>query len=88
MDLNGTQRDMTPPQLARSIGAKPAKVNHWINTGQIEAYDSREEVGSGKPRWRITPEAWETFKRRRSNKPAPTPAPRRRNITKPTREWV
>jgi len=71
---------MTPPQLARMIGAKPGKVNHWINTGQLEAYDSREDVDGGIPRWRVTPNAWEVFRRRRSNVTTKKPArqPRQR----------
>jgi len=71
---------LTPPQVARERGLKPAKVLAWIASGELEAVNHAGST-AGRPRWRINPKALEAFDRARSNRaPAPAraaPAPRR-----------
>ncbi|MEM6852908.1 MAG: helix-turn-helix domain-containing protein [Planctomycetota bacterium] len=84
METSSNNRDLTPPQVARMMGVNCGKVGTWINTGELEAYN----VSAGKrPRWRVTLEAIEAFRRRRSNTPT-QPKPTRRRQIKPTTQWV
>jgi hypothetical protein len=67
----------TPPQLARQLGVKPDKVVAWIRSGELQAVNVAQSQ-DGRPRWRVSDEAWADFLARRSCSPAPKPAPRRR----------
>ena len=71
--------DLTPPTIARMLGVKAGKVNNWITSGELEAWDASIRPGIGKPRWRVTREALEAFRRRRSNT-RPAPRAKRRTI--------
>lgn len=68
---------VTPPQYARSRGVKPAKVLAWIASGELVGVNMADSP-SGRPRWRISPEAIENFERRRSSQPTPKPTRKRR----------
>ena len=69
--------DLTPPTIARMLGVKVAKVHGWINAGELDAWDSSIRAGVGKPRWRVSIDALEAFRRRRSNITTPRADPRR-----------
>lgn len=69
---------LTPPQVARARGVKPAKVLAWIATGELEAVNHAGSV-TGRPRWRISDAALAAFDRARSNRGGPErAAPRQR----------
>lgn len=68
---------LTVPGLAQSLGIDQAKVLHWLHTGQLVGVNIAENP-SGRPRWRIPRESWESFQAARSNQPAPAPRPQRR----------
>ena len=56
---------LSPPQVARARGVKPAKVLVWIDRGELEAVNHAATAG-GRPRWRISPEALAAFDRART----------------------
>ena len=69
----------TPPAIAKRYAVGVGTVLGWIRSGELAAIN----VGSGpkRPRWRIMPEAIETFERRRTAQPAtPKPARRRKQL--------
>jgi hypothetical protein len=68
---------LTPPQLARLLGIDSSKVLAWIRSGQIDAINIATRP-DGRPRWVITPDAYATFRNRRSSRPVPPPTRRRR----------
>jgi excisionase family DNA binding protein len=59
---------MTPPQVAELMGVNPGKVLTWIRRGELRAVNVSQ---SFRPRYRITPEDLETFKRGRGVNPPP-----------------
>ena len=63
---------LTPPQVARARGVKPAKVLAWIGSGELEAVNHSRSV-DGRPRWRISAAALQAFDRARSNRAAAAP---------------
>lgn len=58
---------LTPPQVARERGIKPAKVLAFIASGELEAVNHATNRG-GKPRWLISRAALDAFERSRSNR--------------------
>lgn len=70
---------LTPPQIARRYGVKPAKVLGWIASGELVAVNLADGPG-GRPRWRVSPEALADFERRRSSRPTPKPTRRGRRL--------
>jgi hypothetical protein len=71
---------VSPPALAKRYGVKPDKVLTWIASRELEAINVAER-STGRPRWRISPEAIAAFERRRSSQPEqvkPVPRYRRR----------
>lgn len=58
---------MTPPQIARQRGVRVGKVLAWIKRGELEAVNMAE-CRSGRPRWKVSPEALAAFERGRSNR--------------------
>jgi len=75
-DVNATNRWLSPPQVAEQLGIDPGKVIAWIRAGQLAAVNVAENVG-GRPRYRIAPEALESFLAGRSTTPQPKPARRK-----------
>ena len=59
-------------EVAAEARVDQAKPLGWIRTGELRAIDISERRG-GRPRWRIPLEAWEEFKRARSNVAAIAP---------------
>jgi hypothetical protein len=70
-----SDRDFTPPQIARMCAVSVHTVAHWIKTGQLSAWNAGR--GAKRPRWRIEPSALEAFRQSRSVQPKPA-RPRRR----------
>lgn len=64
---------LSPPQIARDRGVKPAKVLAWIASGELAAVNHAESA-LGRPRWRVSREALEAFDRVRSNRAGQLPA--------------
>jgi len=50
----------TPPALARQLGVAVDKVLAWIRSGELRAINVAART-SNRPRWRIPPEAIESF---------------------------
>ena len=71
---------LSPPTIAKRYGVKPDKVLAWIATGELEAVNVAER-STGRPRWRVSPEALAAFEKRRSSKPTPVVPRRRRERT-------
>src|SRR5687767_1728117 len=71
------QRWHTPPQLAKMLGVEPAKIIGWINRGELRAVNVADR-NSQRPRWRISPEAFEEFTRPRTSTPHIKPVRRQR----------
>ena len=65
-----TQTYVTPPEIAKAWGVDPAKVLHWIKSGELVATNLATRIG-GKPRYRISATDLEAFMQRRQPKPAP-----------------
>ena len=77
----------SPPQLAKQAGIEPQKICNWISSGELEAVNMAEKL-DGRPRWKISEEAWATFLASRSTKKpagqaAPAAKPRKRAAYKP-----
>ena len=71
-------RYLTPPELAKRLRVKPAKVLVWINNGELlGAINVATNLG-GRPRWRIPPSAIAAFEEARSAKPPTKRTTRRR----------
>ena len=69
---------MTPPDVARRLGVKSAKVLNWIARGELRAVNLSESR-DGRPRWKILTAALdEVLASRASTPPAPEPQRRRR----------
>lgn len=57
----------SPPDLAKLIGVKSDTVRAWINAGLLEAVNVADP-SANRPRWRIMPDAWESFMLSRSSR--------------------
>ena len=66
-------------ELAKMLKVKPEKIQHWVRTGELEAFNVASKP-TGQPQWRITAEAVAAFKAKRAAKPTAPPAfqPKRR----------
>jgi excisionase family DNA binding protein len=71
------QRWLTPPQLAAMLGVEPPKVIGWINRGELRAVNVADKKGK-RPRWRISPEAFEDFIKPRTSAAPVKPTRRKR----------
>jgi len=74
----------TPPELAREWGVSPDKVLHWIRTGELRATNVAISQ-SGRPRYRIDPEAIAAFQARRTPQ---SPPPVVRRSRRPTSDVI
>jgi len=72
-----TDRALSPSAVAKRYGISADKVLAWIHSGELSAVNVAQSR-SGRPRWRITPEAIEQFERSRANTPPPKRTRRRR----------
>ena len=57
---------LTPPKLAVRWGVKPEKIISWIKSGELRAFDASAQAGTGRPRFRISPDAVIEFESRRT----------------------
>jgi len=78
------QAALTPPELAKLLAVDPDRVRTWCKNGTIRAIDVSENPGTGKPRFRIMPDAIEEFLASRSVTPPP---PRRQRRKKSARTY-
>ncbi len=69
-------RGLTVADVAALYRVSPAKVRHWISTGELAAVNTAARL-SGRPRWVIREEALVAFEKRRAGG-QPTRQPRRR----------
>ncbi|HEY2411589.1 MAG TPA: helix-turn-helix domain-containing protein [Pirellulaceae bacterium] len=73
------ERWLSPPAIASLLGCKAEKVISFIKNGEISAVNIASNL-LGRPRYRISPEAFEKFLQRRSCMPETKPVRRpRRN---------
>ena len=56
-------RYITPPELAKRMQVKLAKIYAWIRSGELHAINVSD--GDERPRWRITEADVSDFERRR-----------------------
>ena len=68
---------ITPPQYAKRLGIKPSKVLTWIVRGELRAVNVALST-TGRPRWRIPPDAIIAFENQRAAKLVVKPTRRRR----------
>jgi hypothetical protein len=68
---------LTPPAIGRLLGVDARKVIGWIENGELQAVNCATKP-TGRPRWKINPEALRDFERRRAAKPMPRTRRRRR----------
>jgi hypothetical protein len=76
--------DLLPPQvgfsvadLARRWRISPDKIRAFLAKGELIGVNVAANM-SGRPQWRISPEAVQLFEKRRSSAPPPKPARRQR----------
>src|SRR5262245_5136501 len=74
---NSTGRWLTPPAIAEQLGVDPEKVLGWIRRGELSAVNVADRVG-GRPRFRVSPEAFSQFLQRRQTAPTPKPVRQRK----------
>ena len=72
-----TSRYLSPPEIARQRGVDVKKIIAWIHTGELRAVNFATTT-SGRPRWKISPEALAAFEAARSAGPQPRVTRRRR----------
>jgi len=78
---------LSPHQVAKKLKVRPERVYQWLNSGELPGIDLSSN-GSSRPRWRIDQQAIDSFLESKRSKPAPTPAPQRRRVPKPTKQYV
>ena len=79
--VSPAQRNLTPPQIAEQFGVAVEKVIAWIKSGELAALNLANR-GCHRPRYSITPDALDAFKRSRQVIPQ-TVSPTRRVRRKP-----
>lgn len=67
---------LTVAQAADELGVSQRIVRDLINQYELRAFDASLKPGVGTARWRVTREALEAFKAKRSNQP-PADRPKR-----------
>ena len=72
-----TDRAISPNALAKRLSIDVHKVLGWIRSGELRAHNLAEHT-SGRPRWKILPDALDAFLAARQSTPATAPAPRKR----------
>ena len=75
-----TSRYLSPPEIARSRGVDVHKVAAWILSGELKAVNLATAT-SGRPRWKVSPEALAAFEAARSAGPQPKVSRVRRRKT-------
>ena len=69
----------TPPELARRWRVRVQQVHQWIKAGELKG-DNLAVSTSGRPRWKVSPEAVEDFEASRMATPPPPRRRRRRRV--------
>ncbi len=65
-------------ELAKLLQVKAEKIQHWIRTGELEAFNVASKP-TGQPQWRVTDAALAAFQAKRTaNLTEPPVAPRPR----------
>ena len=65
-------------ELAKLLKVKPEKIQHWIRSGELEAFNVASKP-TGQPQWRITEAALAVFQAKRTanmTEPPVTRSPR------------
>ena len=63
---SGDTDTLTPPDVAKRLGVKPATVIGWIKSGQLKG----SNIGKGsRPRYRVTPDDLAAFLKSRQSEP-------------------
>lgn len=71
---------LTVPELANELCVDQSKILAWIHRGELLALNVAESA-TGRPRWRIPADAWQTFQQARSNQKAAASTSNRRHRT-------
>lgn len=85
-----TPQFFSVPQIAEMLSVKTDKVHHWIATNELAAFNAATNR-SGRPRWRISADAFADFQASRAAAPAKPIATRRRKPVRPvsqSRQWI
>jgi hypothetical protein len=70
-------RGLTVADVARLLRVSPDKIRRWLAKGELVAVNTSFTLAA-RPRWVISRESLELFRRRRSSAPLPKPPRRRR----------
>ncbi len=70
-------RAISANALAHRLGVRHSKIIGFIKSGELEAVNLAADP-TGRPRWKIMPEAIEDFLAGRRAQPAPVPRRRKR----------
>jgi hypothetical protein len=62
-------------EVADILATSQSRVLTLIHSGEIDAVDVSENPGTGRPRWRVTPEALQRFAEQRSSRARHAPEP-------------
>lgn len=77
-------------ELAKLLKVKAEKIQHWIRSGEIEAFNVASK-STGQPQWRITDAALATFQAKRTanlTEPPVTPSLRLPRRYRPTMKEI
>jgi len=69
LTISHDERCFSVPEIARVLGVRPAKIRHWLGTGELVGINI-EQRGKGRPNWRIPPSSVAAFLANRSSAPA------------------
>ena len=88
-NLATLRRFLSVPELAEMLAVKDTKILHWISTGELQAFNAGTSR-NGRPRWRISVEAFEAFQAARASVPTSPPTQRRQRkvASDKPREWI
>jgi len=75
LQANVPDRPWTVPEVAKFLGVSPDKVLTWIRNGRLHSYNVAE-TETGRPSYRVSPDALKTFTELRTVRPAARPASR------------
>ncbi len=88
MHLAAPSKFYTVAELAEAIGVKDDVVHAWIASRELVAMNVAQKR-NGKPRWRITQEAFDAFQAARTTTPKTVTVQRRqRKSAVQPRSWI
>lgn len=78
--MSAPRKWLTPAEIASTVGVDIAKVHAWLKSGELVGCDLAERRGK-RPRFKIHPDEFEAFLRRRQVQPAAPRLPRLKRLS-------